>query len=308
MKRLRFNPEDAARSCLASRFFALLLAAMILLAAKDGQAQLIEPNDFVPLPPGSNAIQGYYDYGNLTEFSVANGPTFTDHTGLQVNLGAVRYLHYFAVGGHPAAVQVYQIFGSESGGQIGGQSIGSASGAMDVALNAAFWPYADRAHSRYLVVVGWFYPPTGTYDPHSFLNLGDNRWKGDVQLGWHGAIATKVSYDLSFDTTFYGDNDNAFPGGLTLTQTPTYELQGWVNWRWNPRFQTSLGYLGTFGGEQSVNGVLNGQKTEEQRLRAAVSYLITPRLQVLLEINHDVQAVGGFKQEFGLLARVTAVF
>ncbi|MGH7080848.1 MAG: transporter [Acetobacteraceae bacterium] len=281
---------------------------MMLLAARSAQAQMIEPEDLVPLPPGSNVILGYYDYGNLTDFSVANGPTFTDKTGMQVNLGAARYLHYFELGGHPAAIQIYQIFGSESNGRIDGESIGSASGAMDTALNVAFWPYADRTHDRYLAVVGWLYPPTGTYDPHSFLNLGDNRWKGDLQIGWHGPITTPVSYDLSFDTTFYGDNDNAFPGGLRLTQDPTYQVQGWLNWRWNARFQTSLGYLATFGGEQSLDGVSNGQKTEEQRLRAAASYFITPRLQVLLEINHDVQSVGGFRQAFGLLGRIAAVF
>jgi Putative MetA-pathway of phenol degradation len=286
----------------------LALAALVLLAAAPAQAQEIEPNDLIPLPAGSNVLLGYYDYGNETQFTFANGTTFTDNTGLQVNLGAGRYLHYFDLGGHPAAIQILQIFGSESGGTINGQSLGSAFGAADIALNAAIWPYANRAEGQYLAIVGWLYPPSGTYDPHSPLNLGDNRWKGDLQLAWDQRIGHAFTYDLSLDAMFYGDNDNAFPGGLQLSQDPTYRMQAWANWRWTRQFQTSIGYEGLFGGKQSLNGVFNEQETEQQRLRVAASYFITPRLQGLLEVNHDVQVVGGFKQQFGLILRIASVF
>lgn len=286
----------------------VMLVAFALFAARPARAQMIEPNDFIPLPPGSNALLGYYAYDHNTQFTFANGPTFTDQTGVEVNLGALRYLHYFELGGHPAAVQVYQIFGSESGAEIGGHRLGSAFGATDLALNAAIWPYADHEHGRYLIVVGWLYPPTGTYDPQSAVNLGDNRWKGDVQVGWDQRIGQQFTYDLSFDTTFYGDNNNAFPGGLRLGQDPTYQVQFWANWNWTRQFQTSLGYLGLFGGDQSLDGIFTGQKTQEQRLRAAASYFVTPRLQGLLEVNHDVQAIGTFKQQFGTILRVLYIF
>ncbi|MDA8049003.1 MAG: transporter [Rhodospirillales bacterium] len=286
----------------------LLLATLAVVVPRSARAQEIEPNDLVPLPPGSNVIEGYYAYGDLTEFNVANGPTFADKTGMQVNLGAGRYLHYFTLGGHPAAVQILQTFGSESGGEINGASLGSTFGAADIALNAALWPYADRARGRYLVVVGWLYPPSGSYDPRSALNLGENRWKGNLQIGWHQTTGRRFSYDLAFDTTIYGENGDAYPGGLKLTQVPTYRVQAWANWRWAPGIETSLGYEGLFGGKQSLGGVANGQKTEEQRVRAAASYFITPTLQVLLEINHDLQVVGGFRQEFGAVFRIAMVF
>ncbi|MGH8162086.1 MAG: transporter [Gammaproteobacteria bacterium] len=278
------------------------------MLAQPASAQVIEPGDLTPLPPGTNALLGYYAYQHDTNFSFADGPTFTDQTGTEVNLGAARYIHYFALGGHPAAVQVYQIFGSESGTEIAGQRLGSAFGAADVALNAAIWPYADRKDGRYLVLVGWIFPPTGTYDPHSAVNLGDNRWSGDLQIGWHQRLSHHLSYDLAFDVTLYGDNANAFPGGFRLSQDPTYQVQLWANWSWTPRLQTSIGYQGTFGGDQYLEGAFTGRKTEEQRLRAAASYFVTPRLQALLEVNHDVQVSGGFKQQFGTTLRVLYLF
>jgi len=287
---------------------ALLLAAAVLLGAKAAAAQEIEPNDLIPLPPGTNVALAYYEYADDTAFNYAKGSTFTADTGMQVNLGAGRYLHYFDLAGHPAAVQVLQIFGSESDGAIDGQRLGSAFGAADIALNAAIWPYANPASGQYLVVVGWLYPPSGTYDPSSPINLGANRWEGDVQIGWDQRIGHSFSCDIAFDTAFYGDNDNFFPGGAQLSQDPTYRLQVWANWHWTPRLQTSLGYEGFFGGDQSLDGVFDGEKTAEQRLRFATSYFITPSIQALVELNHDVQVVGGFKQQFGTILRLAVLF
>jgi hypothetical protein len=287
---------------------AYALTALAVVGMPRVQAQEVEPNEFVPLPAGTNLAAGYYIYGNETKFNFAKGNSFTNKTGLQVNLGAARYVHYSEILGHPAGVEMVQIFGSESGGQIGGQKLGSAFGATNVALAGFFWPYADQANGQYLVVVGWLYPPTGTYDSHSPVNIGDNRWRGNVQLGWSHLIGTHFSYDVGFDTMLYGDNDNAFPGGRRLNQDPTYRLQLWASWRWTPSFQTSIGYEGFFGGKQSLSGTFNGQKTEEQRLRAAASYFITPALQGLVEVNHDANVVGGFKQNFGVTARVLYVF
>jgi hypothetical protein len=135
-----------------------------------------------------------------------------------------------------------------------------------------------------------------TYDSNSAVNIGDNRRRGNVQLGWSHLIGTHSSYDAGLDTMLYGDNDDAFPGGLRLSQDPTYRLQLRANWRRAPSFQTSIGYEGSFGGTQSPSGALNGQKTEEQRLRATASYFITPALQGLLELNHDTNVVGRWVQ------------
>jgi hypothetical protein len=54
------------------------------------QAQEVEPNEFVPLPAGTNLALGYYIYGDETKFNFAKGNTFTDKTGLQVNFSAAR--------------------------------------------------------------------------------------------------------------------------------------------------------------------------------------------------------------------------
>ena len=271
------------------------------------RAQEIEPYDFVPLPAGTNLAIGYYVYGHNNEFNVARGRTFKN-SSLEVNIGIARYVHYVDIGGHPAGFQVIQGFGSLSGANIGGQRVGSAFGAQDTTFSAFIWPYVNTASKTNVITAAFLNPPIGTYDPQSAINLGGNRWRGTIQLGISQGIGDNFAFDAAFDAQLYGDNASYVPGNRRLSQDPTYRVQLWANWRWNPAFTTSIGYEGFFGGERQVNGFLNGSKTEVQRIRANASLFLTPRLQAMLELNHDVKAVGGFRQDFGTTLRVVYVF
>lgn len=293
-------------------FLQLGLGSLVCLllamgAARKASAQEIQPYDFVPLPAGTNLAIGYYVYGHQTEFNIARGNTIKD-SGIEVNLGIGRYVHFTDIAGYPAGFQIVQIFGSLSGAHIDGQRLGSAFGAQNIALSAFIWPYVNTATKTNFNVTGWLYPPTGTYDERSPINLGDNRWRGNLQLGVSQGITDNLAFDLGFDTQFYGDNTDYFPGNRRFSQDPTFRTQLWVNWRWNPAFTTSIGYEGLFGGSQQVNGTFGGGKTEAQRIRANASLFLTPRLQTMLELNHDVKSVGGFKQDFGTTLRVAYVF
>ena len=285
----------------------LVCLLLAMGSATRAGAQEIEPYDFVPLPAGTNLAIGYYVYGHNTEFNVARGSTIKD-SGVEVNLGIGRYVHYVDIKGFPAGFQIIQVFGSESTAHIGGQRLGSAFGATNIALSAFIWPYVNTATKTNVNLTGYIYPPTGTYDKRSPINLGDNRWRGDVQIGLSQGITDNLAFDASFDAQFYGDNDSYVPGSRRLSQDPTYRAQFWANWRWNPAFTTSIGYEGFFGGSQQVDGFFAGSKTEEQRIRANASLFLTPRLQTMLELNHDVKVVGGFKQDFGTTLRVVYVF
>ena len=286
----------------------LLLTLLLTLGfATRAGAQEIEPYEFVPLPAGTNLAVGYYVYGHSTEFNIARGSTIKD-SGVEVNVGIARYLHYVDVAGHPAGFQIIQAFGSESAAHIDGQRLGSAFGAQNTTLSAFIWPYVNTATKSNVILVGFISPPDGTYDKQSAINLGDNRLRGDVDVGLSQGLTDNLAFDASFDVQFYGDNDSYVPGNRRLSQDPTYRAQIWANWRWNPAFTTSIGYEGFFGGSQQVNGFFAGSKTEEQRIRANAALFLTPRLQTMLELNHDVHVVGGFKQDFGATLRVLYVF
>ncbi len=272
-------------------------------------AQEIEPNEFVPAPDGTNVVLGYYEYQHDTNFNVARGPTIKG-SGLEVNVGVARYVHLDYIAGMPAGVQAIEVFGSESDGHIGSTRLGSAFGASNVALSAFIWPYASVAKKEYFVVTGFVYPPVGTYDKNSAVNLAGAQsgtgWTGDFQLGWDQGIGEHFSYDLGFDGRFYGDVTS--PGGLRTKQDPDFRLQAWFNYNWTRAFQSSIGWESILGGTATTNGFPNGNKSEFERLRVASSLFVSPRAQVLLELNHDFVNVGGFNQAFGATARVLYVF
>jgi len=276
------------------------------LATRAG-AQVIQPYEFTPLPAGTNLAIAYYVYGHNNEFNFARGRTFKN-SSLEVNIGVVRLVHFFDVAGHPAGVQVIQGFGSLSGANIGGQRVGSAYGVQDTALSAFIWPYVNTATKTNFNTTAFLYPPSGSYDRSSAINLGTNRWSGDFQIGLTQGIGERFAFDAEFDVQFYGDNGSYVPGFRRLSQDPSYRVQFWANWRWNAAFTTSIGYEGIFGGLQQVNGRFNGSKTEEQRIRANAALFLSPTVQTMLELNHDVHVVGGFRQDFGATVRVLKAF
>lgn len=299
---LRFARGQSARAGL----FCLGLALAAGSAGR-AQAQEIEPYEFTPLPAGTNLAIGYYVYGHNTEFSIANGPTIKK-SGLEINVGVARYVHFVEIAGHPAGFQLIQAFGSLSAGHIDGQRLGSAFGAQQTTLSAFIWPYVNTATKTNVNTTVFLYPPIESYNSRAILNLGDNRWKGDIQIGLTQGIGDHLGFDAEFDALFYGDNGSYFPGKRRLSEDTTYRTQLWVNWRWSPAFTTSIGYEGLFGGVERLNGRLNGSKTEEQRIRANAALFLSPRLQTMLEVNHDVKVIGGFKQDIGATLRVVYVF
>jgi hypothetical protein len=315
--------------------FVAIVCLSFLAAGGTATAQEIQPNEFVPLPAGTNIILGYYFYGHNSGFNLKGGPSAKD-SGLEVNIPLARYVHFTSLFGMPAGFQIYQAFGSESGGHIGPEGLGSAFGASNPALSAFIWPYANVAKKQYFVITGFIYPPIGTYDKNSALNLASALsnsigWAGDVQFGWDHGIGDHFSYDLAFDVRAYGDTTGPFPpppsagflGSQVTSKNPEFRLQAWANWRFNPVFQAAIGWESLLGGAAYAggNGALSAEtgglipskgvlvgKSERERLRVAGSMFLSPRSQVLLELNHDFVAIGDFRQVFGATARFFYIF
>ena len=285
------------------------LIGLLLTAgwATNARAQEIEPYDFAPLPAGTNLAIGYYSYAHLTDYNIAGGPTIKG-SGNEVNVGVGRYTHILSIGGYLGGYQIIQPFGSLSAAHIDDERLGSTFGAQNLVLSAFIWPYINTASKTDINLTGFVRPPTGSYDRRSPINLGDNRWSGDAQIGLYQGVTENFSFDLSFDTQFYGGNSDYVPGNRRLSQDPTYRAQVWANWRWSPAFTTSVGYEGFFGGKQYVDSSFSGNKTEEQRFRVNAALFLTPRLQTMVELNHDLHVVGGFKQDFGTTLRIVYAF
>jgi len=280
-----------------------------------------QPFDFVPATPDTKMLMGYYEFATRNQLNNTIAGTAKNNTGLDSQIGILRPLYYNQVFDYPYLVEFLLPFGAEYNGKINGIRLGDASGVSDPILSGTFWPISRPQEKTWFSISDWLSVPIGTYSNQRALNLGNNRWQNDVQLdltqGLHGPLQ-KFTLDIAGDWIYYGNNTQAGTGNQTLSQNYTYNAYTWITYdisdvmrRAMPSLgngNVSVGYAGTFGGAQRLDGVGTGAKTGEQQIRFTYEQFVAPTWQVLLSLNYDISVSGQFKQNFGLIFRLTKVF
>ncbi len=275
--------------------------------AGDAWAIDIEPRDYTPLPAGTNLVALYSIFADYGELNIAKGPTIRNATNAQSVLEILRYIYYGAVDSRSFALQLVVPTGTLHG-EIAGQKLASDGGFGDllVAGGVSLLPHPQPDFN--IAIVSYTSVPTGSYAPERVLNLGANRWSEDVQFGFMRGIGQKVWFDFAVDGIVYGANTASGLGRLTLRQQPSFQLQSWLSYSINPASLVSAGFSSLLGGEQRLGGLPNGVTTQSQQIRAAYTQFLSPRLQLLGSVVHDLNTVGGFKQNFGLTIRAIYLF
>jgi hypothetical protein len=293
-------------SALALSALALAVALAVPGAVR---ATELEPNEFVTAPAGTTAIIGYLVYGDHNAYQALGGQPVTQGTHLNDVEGIARVAEYFDIGKTEFLVEFLQPFGSDYNARIGGAHYAASSGAGDTTLALAVWPINDKAAQRYLGLTLYMTVPDGAYNAAKTINLGGNRLVYDPEIAFHQGFGKRWSADISGDLIAYGDNTNAAAApNSTLSQEPTTQFQAFLNYAWAPKLISSLGYEGERGGRQSFNGATSGGATHFDELRVVNSYAVTPAFQVLVEVNHQFDNIGGFKQDVGVTVRTLYAF
>jgi Putative MetA-pathway of phenol degradation len=291
-------------------FTALTLFMLTFVLTPSVKAQTINQNEYVTAPAGTNLAIGYYVHENLVDDNIKNGGTLRNNTHLTVDLGIARYVHYFDVGGYTAVLQFIQPFGAEYNAEVGGFHLPSTVGASDTTLSAVIWPVSDPASKTYIGVAGFLNIPDGTYDKHAALNLGDNMTSGVIQVGLNKGFGERFSIDLAADVQLYTSNSLAGNGSETLRANPSFRIQSFFNYNPFAGATIGVGFTGIYGGIETLDHFRTGSKAgpELDRIKLDASMFLSPTWQVLGEISHDLNAVGGFREEFGSTVRVLKVF
>lgn len=287
-----------------------LLVGGLLLSARSFAVD-VNAGDYTALPPGTNVAAWYQQYGRASSFNPDGGATQRHDTGLKSNISILRLIHFTEIAGMTVDPQVLLPFGHIYDAKVGGQSLGSASGMADPIFGATFWLVnqpAAGSSGRYVGITPLLYLPWGSYDRNDALNLGENRYKFDLQLGWVEPLWGKTSLELYGDAVLYGDNDDAGNGRQRLEQDPTYQVQANLRYDFDPTRRVALGYSTTQGGKQFLDGDYTGQKTQVQQLRFEVQQMVGHKVQLSAQLTHDLQAEGGFREDIGLNLRALLLF
>lgn len=292
-----------------TRYAAVLAFGLVVssLNAPEALALDVDPGDYQAAPPGTNLALGYALFGWNNRFITKTGDRI-GNSSLNTQVGILRLVHYFDIG-ITIDPQIFITFGALNNGKLGGQNLDSSFGLGDTILASTFWFVNQPEEKRWFGFTPFFYFPTGKYQDGKALNVGENRFKQVLQVGYVEGFTDKWTVDLIADTTFYEDNDDfGDRGKQTLSQDNSYQIQGWLRYAITPEWQVGGGYSGTFGGVTEVDGDSDGGATRAQQLRLITQYFPEPTLQLQAAVTTDVWAEGQFKEVFGLNFRIMKIF
>lgn len=279
-----------------------------MLAGSSAWAADVNSGDYLPAPAGTNLLVFYSQYATRDEYVTASGQTISNGTGLDSYVNILRYVHYLDIGGFTVAPQVLIPAGTLYNGRLGGASFDAAAGLGDPILATTVWVVNNKASQTYIGIMPYLFLPVGQYSAGEALNLGENRWKLDLQAGWYQGLTNGVALQLTGDVIWYGDNGRAGNGTQTLSQDPTYQLQAWLSYAFAPTWSAAVGYSQFWGGTEYLAGVPTGNETERSQVRFELSKFITPTFQVLGLVQRDVATSGGFPEAFRGTVRLLQVF
>lgn len=287
-----------------------LLAAALCVCGAAGRAHAIDVNaaDYVPAPVGTNLLIFYGQYTTSNEYISTTGSRFTEKTGLDTYVDTLRYVRYVDMFGFTSTLQVIVPVGTVYNAQVAGMSLDAAAGVADPILANGLWLLNDPAAGRYFGICQYLFLPLGQYGSGSSLNLGENRWKYDIQVGFYQDIGSSVALQFTADAIFYGANDSAGAGWQRLTQDNTYKLQLWLSYKFDDTWRLGVGYARYFGGTEYLDGGVTGNATDKGQVRLELSKFITPTFQALAELQRDIDATGGFPEKLRAMVRLTQVF
>jgi len=292
-------------SCM-NKVLALACLPMVTMVPMTARAIDVDIGDFVPAPEGTTAGLLYLQHAERNKLYAQGRQTARDPR-LVSDVGIGRLVHYTTIGGLTVGPQILVPFGRLDAGRDT-SALGKTSGVGDVILAAPVWLINDSASRTYLAIAPYLYLPTGSYSHDRALNLGENRWKFDLQVGFVKGLTDNWYVDLTGDVMFHGKNDNYGAAGDTLKQKQLYQGQGYLRYQFTPGANAFVGLSQTWGGETRVNGVDSDDEARQRKISVGGSYFIRPKTQVLVALGRDLEVENGFKESARINVRLLQVF
>lgn len=293
-----------------SRSPAKTLAAVVALAsAMPAQAAVndIFPGDFAALPEGAHAATLYYFHREFEGWH-AKGEKRAPGT-VRSDVAALRWVRYGRLGGFKVA-PVAVVSASDTRVAEGPLRTALGTGAQgfgDLRLGASLWLIERPESGDFLGVTALLMPPTGTYRSGQALNIGENRWKATLNLGWVGKPAAKWTFDISPEIAWYGSNDD-YVGERHLEQRPSWALTAYLRHHPRPGLQLFAGAQANGGGETRIDGIPQDNAAGNMRQYLGLAWVPAPSNQLALRYGRDSAIRNGLLNQHEVTLRLVRVF
>ncbi len=279
-----------------------LLAATLALSPLTHAIDL-DAGDYDTAPAGTTLGLLYAQHAERDAL-YNNSHKVAGDNGLDSDIGIARLVHYTDIAGIRVLPQILIPFGRLEG-KGDTSSLGSASGIGDVIVAIPTWLINDTKNSTYLGITPYLYLPTGNYDRNKALNLGENRYKGNLQVAFSTHLAPQIAWDVAGDVTVYGDNSDALGG--TLKQSLGYQVQTNARYLLSPKADLRAGISYANAGETKQNGVTADANTQS-KFWVGTAFWPLDKTQVILTYGQDIKVENGFKESNRVNLRLLQVF
>lgn len=291
-----------------SAFCAAAAVLSAVCAWAPGAAALdIDPADYVALPDGTDIALNYLRFAHADRLVLKGGVVAPD-SRLNGALNVAAYTRHVTIDGVAIKPGVFIPYGRYGDAKAGGAGLDAAQGFGDPFATFTVWLLNQPTLNRYMGVTGFAFAPLGRYQTGRALNMGENRWKGGLQVGGIVGLAPALTAELTADVTAYGDNRRAGDGTQTLAQRRSYLVQPWLRYDFNPGASLSAGYAAGFGGGQTLDGAANGLAARFSAVRLDYRQFVTETLQLAATASRDLTVRGGFQEAARLNLRIMKFF
>lgn len=284
-------------------------ASLTLAAAGAAHAAVndVFPGDYTALPEGA-FVSTYYLFHREFSGPYAGGRALLDGS-VRADVAALRLVKYAKVGNYAVApMMVLPLSDMHTSGAPLPALVGDkASGFGDLRFGATAWLINEPERRHYFGMTGVVFAPTGAYRADRVLNVGENRWKFAINLGWVRALGDKWTIDLSPELVWYGANDD-YLRGKRLEQKTSLAFTAYLRHHLNATTQLFAGGQINDGGETVLNGVAQRNEPENPRLYLGMTRNLGGGSQVILRYGRDTAIRSGLKMDNEFALRLLKLY
>nr|WP_319526891.1 transporter [Pseudomonas laurentiana] len=278
-------------------------AVLFACVANNVEANVItsEPGDNAPLPAGTDTAILYFQHAERNSVMEDNHKV-SDGYNLKSDVFLARYVKWIDLNGILVTPQVIVPWGSLN---LNGDR---ETGFGDPFIGSTTWLYNDPVKEHYFSVGTFIAMPLGEYDSdRGGMNMGENRWKGVLELNYvHALVPHKLYGEITLERDWYGKNDDYLNG--TLKQAPAFEVQTHLRYVVNESNQVGLTYLRTTGGEHEFNGEDLGDGLNSSKYLVTWAHFFTPKTQIQTQLGQDIEVRNGPKENARVNIRLAHLF
>jgi hypothetical protein len=265
----------------------------------------LQPGDLVAPPPDLTLAQLSYlssSYGDR----YVNGIKQVGNPKIEISQLLVRLGRSFKIADYPAFFYAQTPIGYIHPEHALSQYKGDT-GIGDTTMLLAIWPYANRETKSYLGLGAYLTLPTGSYDSNRLFNVGENRYKTAMQIGYQTPILDCLDWSAAIDALWSGDNNDYLSWHYKRQQNVLYTAQTALRYDINPTYAVGASYFYTTGGETTINTVNQQDTMNLQRFQlTAMGHYSFGRIS--LQYGRDLKTDNGFIEDSRWILRYTKLF